>query len=136
MRPGVRPGRSRRDLSHGLLDVSLVAHGRLRLRRERIDLREVVGNAIETLESDIKQRNHSLTTSLPDSPVWLQADSGRLDWSQGRAPDSAAEASSPFACLESTRQPCSTRHDPSTSGMIFPISMAWLAGTSLTPMTI
>jgi signal transduction histidine kinase len=67
------------QLVDDLLDVSLVAHGRLRLRRERIDLREVVGNAIETLESDIKQRNHSLTTSLPDSPVWLQADAGRLE---------------------------------------------------------
>ena len=67
------------QLVDDLLDVSLVAHGRLRLRRERIDLREVVGNAIETLESDIKQRNHWLTTSLPDTPVWLQADPGRLE---------------------------------------------------------
>jgi signal transduction histidine kinase len=62
-----------------LLDVSRIAHRRLRLRRERIDLREVVSNAIQTLESDIRQRNHRLTLSLPDTPVWLQADPGRLE---------------------------------------------------------
>ena len=38
-----------------------------------------MNNAIETLESDIKQRNHRLTTALPDAPVWLQADPGRLE---------------------------------------------------------
>ena len=67
------------QLVDDLLDVSRIAHGHLRLQRERIDLRDVVCNAIETLESDIKQRNHRLTTSLPDTPVWLQADPGRLE---------------------------------------------------------
>ena len=62
-----------------LLEVSRITHGRLRLQRERIDLREVVSNAIQTLESDIRQRNHRLTISLPDTPVWLQADPGRLE---------------------------------------------------------
>jgi hypothetical protein len=32
--------------------------------------------------------------------------------------------------------PRQTHHGPPTSGMIFPISIAWLGGTSLTPMTI
>jgi signal transduction histidine kinase len=67
------------QLADDLLDVSLIAHGRLRLQRERIDLRDVVSNAIETLESDIKRRNHRLTTTLPDTPVWLRADPGRLE---------------------------------------------------------
>ena len=67
------------QLVHDLLDVSRITHGRLHLQRERIDLRDVVNNAIETLESDIKQRNHRLTTALPDAPVWLQGDPGRLE---------------------------------------------------------
>jgi two-component system, sensor histidine kinase len=62
-----------------LLDVSRITHGCLHLKRERIDLRDVLNNAIQTLESDIKQRNHRLTTALPDAPVWLQADPGRLE---------------------------------------------------------
>jgi len=67
------------QLVHDLLDVSRITHGRLHLQRERIDLRDVVSSAIETLESDIKQRNHRLTTALPDAPVWLQGDPGRLE---------------------------------------------------------
>jgi signal transduction histidine kinase len=62
-----------------LLDVSRISHGRLRLRRERIDLRAVVSNAIETLQPDIKERNHHLAVALPDAPVWLQADPWRLE---------------------------------------------------------
>ena len=62
-----------------LLEVSLISHGRLRLRRERMDLRLVVNNAIETIQPDIKERNHHLSVALPDSPVWLQADSWRLE---------------------------------------------------------
>jgi signal transduction histidine kinase len=62
-----------------LLDVSRISHGRLHLQRERIDLRVVVSNAIETLESDINERNHHLTTALPDGPVWLNADPLRLE---------------------------------------------------------
>jgi two-component system, sensor histidine kinase len=62
-----------------LLDVSRITHGRMHLRRERIDLRVVVSNAIETLQSDINQRNHRLTTAVPDGPVWLHADPLRLE---------------------------------------------------------
>ena len=67
------------QLLDDLLDVSRITNGRLHLQLERIDLRDVVSNAIETLESDIKRRNHRLTTALPDAPVWLQADPGRLE---------------------------------------------------------
>jgi two-component system, chemotaxis family, CheB/CheR fusion protein len=38
-----------------------------------------VGHAVETLEPDLKARNHRLTATLPDTPVWLQADPCRLD---------------------------------------------------------
>ena len=67
------------QLVEDLLDVSRITHGRLRLQLERIDLREVVRNAIQTLESDIRQRNHRVTLSLPDAPLWLLADPGRLE---------------------------------------------------------
>jgi signal transduction histidine kinase len=67
------------QLVDDLLDVSRITHGCLRVQRERIDLREVVSNAIQTLDSDIRQRNHRVTLSLPDAPVWLQADPGRLE---------------------------------------------------------
>ena len=67
------------QLVDDLLDVSRISHGRLHLQRERIDLRVVVSNAIETLESDINEHHQQLTTALPDAPVWLQADPWRLE---------------------------------------------------------
>jgi signal transduction histidine kinase len=62
-----------------LLDVSRIIHGHLHVQRERIDLRDVVSNAIEAVQPDIKQRDHRLTTTLPEGPVWLHADAGRLE---------------------------------------------------------
>jgi signal transduction histidine kinase len=61
-----------------LLDVSRMRSGHLHLQRERIDLRAVLRNAIETLEADVSERGQQLTVALPQSPVWLQADPGRL----------------------------------------------------------
>lgn len=62
-----------------LLDVSRITSGRLHLQRERIDLRVIVSNAIETLESDINERKHRLSTELSDAPIWLLADRHRLE---------------------------------------------------------
>lgn len=62
-----------------LLDVSRITNGRVNLLLERIDLRVIVNNAIETLQSDIDERNHRLTIELPDAPVWLQGDPARLE---------------------------------------------------------
>ena len=49
-----------------LLDVSRIANGRLRLLRERTDLRVVLNNAIETLEPSIQGLNQRLSIELPD----------------------------------------------------------------------
>ncbi len=62
-----------------LLDVSRISRGRLHLQRERADLRSVVSSAIETVQPQIQERHHRLTTVLPDAPVWLEADPWRLE---------------------------------------------------------
>jgi signal transduction histidine kinase len=62
-----------------LSDVSRIAHGRLHIDSERIDLRVIVANAIETLEVDITERKHHLTTELPETSVWLHGDACRLE---------------------------------------------------------
>jgi signal transduction histidine kinase len=66
-------------LTTGLRDVSRMSRGQLHLHRERIDLRVVLADAIETMEPELQQRSHRLKTRLPDGPVWLQADADRLD---------------------------------------------------------
>jgi two-component system, sensor histidine kinase len=66
-------------LASGLLDVSRISCGRLRLECERVDLCVVVRHAIETLESDLNQRKHRVAVTWPDAPVWLHADGNRLE---------------------------------------------------------
>lgn len=67
-----------------LLEVSLLEVSRTgacwrRLRRERVDLRDVARHAHESVAAEIERRNQRLTMALPETPVWLQADAGRLE---------------------------------------------------------
>jgi signal transduction histidine kinase len=66
-------------LVEDLLDVSRVRSGQLCLQCERIDLRVVAAHAAQTVEFTMQQRNHWMTTSFPDAPVWLHADPARLE---------------------------------------------------------
>jgi signal transduction histidine kinase len=65
-------------LTADLMDVSSISRGQLRLQRERIDLRDVLHQAIETMDSELQRLGHRLVITVPDSPVWLQADATRL----------------------------------------------------------
>ena len=61
-----------------LLDMSRITQGKIELRRQDIDLADVVGQAIETVRPLIDSQEHELTVSLPDEPVLLHADPTRL----------------------------------------------------------
>jgi signal transduction histidine kinase len=63
----------------GLLDITRIVRGQLTLQRERVDLRTVLSNAVETLEWDLKGRSHDLSLTLPESGVSLVADGARLE---------------------------------------------------------
>jgi two-component sensor histidine kinase len=62
-----------------LLEVSRITSGRIRLHQETIDARTVVESAIETVRPLIEQRKHQLTVSQPREPIWLHADSTRVE---------------------------------------------------------
>ena len=66
-------------LAEDLLDSSRVRTGQLNLRSERVDLRAVVAHAVQTIEFTMQQQNHQMTTSFPETPIWLQADAARLE---------------------------------------------------------
>ena len=71
-------------LINDLLEVALPepsegAGGWPLLRRLRVDLRVVARHALETVAGEIGRRNQRLTVTLPEAPVWLQADAGRLE---------------------------------------------------------
>jgi PAS domain S-box-containing protein len=61
-----------------LLDVSRITTGKLKLRKERVDLAAVVRSAIETSRPLIDEQGHQFTVELPPTPILLDADPTRL----------------------------------------------------------
>ncbi|MCI0704253.1 MAG: ATP-binding protein [Planctomycetia bacterium] len=61
-----------------LLDIARITGGRLELRRERIELGNVVRSAIETGRPLIESCGHELTVSVPGEPIPLTGDLTRL----------------------------------------------------------
>ncbi len=61
-----------------LLDASRISRGTLELRRERTDLIDALQHAMETLQPIIDSAEQRLDFSLPEQPLWLQADAVRL----------------------------------------------------------
>ena len=68
-------------LSHlvdDLLDVSRVNQGKIVLKTERIELRQVLQSAIEASQHYVDAAGHQFVTQIPDEPIWLDADHTRL----------------------------------------------------------
>jgi PAS domain S-box-containing protein len=62
-----------------LLEVSRITTGRVQLHQERVAMSGIVEHAVGAVRSLIDQRKHELTVSLPPQPIWLYADSARLE---------------------------------------------------------
>jgi signal transduction histidine kinase/ActR/RegA family two-component response regulator len=61
-----------------LLDVSRISRGRIELRRERVELSQVVTDAVAATRPLIDQAGHELSISLPADPIYVDADLTRL----------------------------------------------------------
>jgi PAS domain S-box-containing protein len=61
-----------------LLDISRIGRGKIELRRERFELRDVVDNALEIARPLIDGKQQVLHVELPPQPVWLLIDRTRL----------------------------------------------------------
>ncbi len=61
-----------------LLDISRITKGKLQLRKERVDLATVIHAAQETSLPLVKAGKHHLSVTLPDEPIYLDADPVRL----------------------------------------------------------
>jgi PAS domain S-box-containing protein len=66
-------------LVNDLLEVSRITTGRIRLQLERVALGGIVEQAVETFRSLIDRHRQILAVSLPKEPIWVEADSTRLE---------------------------------------------------------
>ncbi|MGZ8171895.1 MULTISPECIES: hybrid sensor histidine kinase/response regulator [Methylobacter] len=61
-----------------LLDVSRIARGKISLKKERLDLVEVIKSVLETALGPILAKQQHLDVRLPEQPILLKGDSVRL----------------------------------------------------------
>jgi PAS domain S-box-containing protein len=61
-----------------LLDVSRITSNKLELRKERIELASVLGQAVEVCRPLAENAKHEVAVSLPPQAIYLHADSVRL----------------------------------------------------------
>jgi K+-sensing histidine kinase KdpD len=60
------------------MDVSRISRGRIQLQKQRVDLRTVISEAIESVQPLIDAENHRVTVALPAEPLFVEGDVARL----------------------------------------------------------
>ena len=62
-----------------LLDISRITKGKLRLTKEKVELRVVANRAAESARPLMDARKHDFSVSIPTGPVWVDADPARME---------------------------------------------------------
>jgi signal transduction histidine kinase len=78
-----------------LLDVSRITRGKINLARERVELRNVIERAVETVTPVIEARGHTLQVELPKRPLTIYGDPLRLTQALGNVLGNAAKYTDP-----------------------------------------
>ena len=68
-----------RRMVDDLLDVSRISRGRIELRKQRVDLVQVVSQAVEPMRSLYADSNRKLSAQLSDWPMYVDGDPTRLN---------------------------------------------------------
>jgi PAS domain S-box-containing protein len=61
-----------------LLDVTRISRGKIQLRRERLDLCDLLRRTIEDHRSEFARNGLHLHSTLPEKPLWIDADRIRI----------------------------------------------------------
>jgi len=96
-------GRQIRHLSRlvdDLLDVSRLTRGRIELRKREEELRPIVEGAVETTRPVLEQKGHRITVTLPEEPIYLEADATRIEQVLANLLHNAAKFSDPGGRIE------------------------------------
>jgi PAS domain S-box-containing protein len=73
-----RNTRLQAQLIADLLDISRIVAGKLQLDMQRVDLREVVGHAVETIEEEARAKGVEVVPALDEGASFVAGDSSRL----------------------------------------------------------
>jgi len=77
-----------------LLDVSRITTGRVQLKRETLNLNDVIEHSVDATRPLIDERQHSLAVELPADPLWIDGDAVRLTQVFGNLLTNAAKYTS------------------------------------------
>ncbi|HET9226900.1 MAG TPA: ATP-binding protein [Thermoanaerobaculia bacterium] len=83
-----------------LLDVSRITRGKIELRLQPLDLRDVVRGAVETSRPVVEAKEHMLRVELPPEPLPVHADPTRLEQVLGNLVRNAAKYTEPGGRIE------------------------------------
>jgi signal transduction histidine kinase len=83
-----------------LLDASRMTRGKLRLRKQRIDIASVIAIATETSRPRIDAGRHTLRVRALEAPAWIDADPVRLAQVVSNLIDNAAKFTPPGGTIE------------------------------------
>lgn len=61
-----------------LLDLGRIAQGKLELRLERVDVRDVLRQALDSMQPAIDAKGQHASLRVPDAPLWVDGDAVRL----------------------------------------------------------
>ena len=61
-----------------LLDVSRITQGKIELKRRRVQLAEIIEQAVETVDTFLKDKHHTVSVTSDRRPLWINVDPARL----------------------------------------------------------
>ena len=61
-----------------LLDVARITRGRIELRKERVELNELIDRAVEAVGPLVTARRHDFSWTAPRGTIWLDVDPARI----------------------------------------------------------
>jgi CheY-like chemotaxis protein len=83
-----------------LLDLSRISRGQVELKREAIDIRTVIGTAIEVARPILDENRQTLTLNLANAPIIVDGDFHRLTQVIGNLVNNAAKYTAPGGKIE------------------------------------